>query len=262
MTTKKNLSRARAIADVGTGTIFATVEIAASPERVFTALTRAEDVVKWWGADDMYRTTEWTMPLEPGAKWRGSGVSADGSPFAVEGEVLEVDVPRKLVWTWRAPWDGSHTTTITYRLEPIEGGTRIVMRHEGFADRADSCRNHAEGWTRVLGWLSRHEPVEAATRFFFFRLVPPRTTFPADMTPVEAKAMGEHATYLGELASAGVVIAAGPVADPKGSWGLGLVEVADEAAVRAIGDGDPVVRAGLGFRYEILPMMTTRPILR
>ena len=259
---KKKLSCARAIADVTTGTIFATVEIAAPPERVFAALTSADDVTKWWGSADTYRTTEWSMQLVAGAAWKGSGTGADGSPFSVEGEIVEVDAPRKLVWTWRAAWDGGHTTTVTYRLEPIEGGTRLVMRHDGFADRHDSCRGHCEGWERVLGWLSIHAPVAAPpSTYFLLRLVPPRTTFPADMTPAEAKAMGEHSAHLRVHARAGTVIAAGPVANPKGAWGVALVQVADAAEAAAITETDPVVRAGLGFRYETYPLMST-PILR
>ncbi|MGX7872296.1 hypothetical protein ACVDG5_005020 [Mesorhizobium sp. ORM6] len=30
----------------------------------------------------------------------------------------------------------------------------------------------------------------------------------------------------------------------------------NEAAVRELTEADPAVRSGLGFRYEILPMMT------
>jgi uncharacterized protein YndB with AHSA1/START domain len=255
-------SRARAIADVSTGTIFASVEIGAPPERVFAALTKAEDVVKWWGSDDTYRTTEWHMPLTPGATWKGSGKGADGVPFSVEGEIVEVDAPRKLVWTWRPAWDGGNTTTITYRLEPIEGGTRVVMRHEGFGDRHESCRSHGQGWERVLGWMTGFLASEAPpATFFFFRLVPPRPTFPADMTPAEGKAMGEHAAYMKQHAAAGTVVVAAPVADPKGAWGLGVVE-ASEADARALTAGDPVIRAELGFRYELLPLMTAAPILR
>lgn len=253
----KKLQRARAIADVSTGTIFATVEIAAPPERVFTALTSAEEVTKWWGSDDTYRTTEWTMPLTPGAPWKASGVGADGVPFSVEGEIVEVDAPRKLVWTWRPIWDGGHTTTITYRLEPTDGGTRVTIRHEGFGDRVDSCRGHGDGWERVLGWLSIHAPLAAAApRYFFLRLVPPRPTFPGDMTAAEGKAMGEHAVYLRGHAAARTVIAAGPVGDMTGAWGLCVVEVASEDEAKALTEGDPVVRSGLGFHYEMHPMMS------
>lgn len=85
-------SRARAVADLADGMILATVEIAAPPERVFRALTSRE-IVEWWGADGVYRTTEWTGDVRPGGTWRASGVGADGKPFAVEGEYLEIDPP-------------------------------------------------------------------------------------------------------------------------------------------------------------------------
>lgn len=251
----KTLSKARAIADVTSGTILATVEIASAPERVFTALTSAEDVVKWWGSADTYRTTEWTMKLEPGTPWRGSGVGSDGAPFSVEGEVLEVDAPRRLVWTWRPAWDGGHTTKVTYTLEAIDGGTRLTLRHEGFADRHDSCRMHGEGWERVLGWAKAHLP-EAAKRYVFCKLVPPRPTFPADMKPEEAKAMGEHAAYLRARAADGEVIVAGPVAGAEGAWGLCVLQVDSDEAAAALTAADPVIRAELGFRYERTPMMS------
>jgi uncharacterized protein YndB with AHSA1/START domain len=114
---------ARAVADTGTGTILAAVEIAAPPERVFRALT-TDEVTKWWGSSDRYRTTEYTADLRPGGRWYSAGVGADGKAFSVEGEFREVDPPRKLVHTWRAAWDGGHETVVTYRLEAIDGGTR------------------------------------------------------------------------------------------------------------------------------------------
>lgn len=147
------LKSARAVADVTTGMLLASVEIAAPPERVFRALA-SDDITKWWGSADTYRTTKWTGDVRVGGAWLTEGIGSDGTPFSVGGEFLEVDPPRKIVQTWRAPWDGNHTTTITYRLEPIEGGTRVTVKHEGFADRAESCRGHSDGWERVLGWVS------------------------------------------------------------------------------------------------------------
>jgi len=89
--------------------------------------------------------------LRPGGRWRASSVGGDGNTFSVEGEFLEIDPPRSLVQTWRAAWDGGNETLITYRLEAIDGGTRVTVRHEGFAERADSCRGHGAGWQKVLG---------------------------------------------------------------------------------------------------------------
>ena len=143
---------ARAVADLSEGTILASVEIAAPPERVFRAIA-SEELAKWWGSADSYRTTKWTGDLRVGGGWRADGISEDGKPFTVGGEFVEVDPPRKLVQTWRAAWDDNQVTRITYRLEPVANGTRVTVKHEGFGNRRDSCDGHAAGWERVLGWL-------------------------------------------------------------------------------------------------------------
>ncbi len=147
----------RALADTAAGTIHATVEIAVSPERVFRALT-SEEVTQWWGSPELYRTTQWTGDLRVGGAWLTRGVSADGMPFSVGGEFLEIDAPRRLVMTWKPDWDGGSSTTISYELQTIPGGTRLTVRHSGFGDRVESCNSHANGWERVLGWLAAHFP--------------------------------------------------------------------------------------------------------
>jgi hypothetical protein len=93
------------------------------------------------------------------------------------------------------------------------------------------------------------------------RLIPPRPTFIQDMTEQERNMMGEHVAYWTRLLADGVAIAFGPVADPKGPWGVGLVEVTGAESLAAIETGDPAILAGAGFRYEVLPMLraTVRP---
>jgi hypothetical protein len=58
--------------------------------------------------------------------------------------------------------------------------------------------------------------------FFFCRLIPPRASFMVDMTPAEREVMQQHAAYWRVLLAEGKAIAFGPVADPKGAWGLGM----------------------------------------
>ena len=70
---------------------------------------------------------------------------------------------------------------------------------------------------------------------YLCRLLGPRPTFPGDMTAAEREAMQRHAAYWRELLAQGKAIAFGPVADPKGVWGLGLVSVRDEAELREPG---------------------------
>ena len=91
-------------------------------------------------------------------------------------------------------------------------------------------------------------------RHFFFKLIPPRTTFPGDMTPVEAKFMQEHADYWRALVAKDLAIVLGPVMDPAGAYGIGVICADADAQARAMAENDPVVRAQLGFRVELHPM--------
>jgi uncharacterized protein YndB with AHSA1/START domain len=251
-------SGVRAVADVDQGRILASVEIAAPADRVFRALA-SQEITEWWGSPELYRTTGWTGDLRPGGHWRADGVGADGHAFSVEGEFVEVDPPRKLVQTWRAAWDGGHETTITYRLEAIEGGTRLTLRHDGFAERADSCRGHAEGWERVLGWLTKYagsrETAADDPRYFLCRLMPPRPTFMIDMNAEERDVMLRHAGYWRKMLDEGFAVVFGPVADPQGGWGLGVLRVPSEERLHELRDADPAILSNRGFRYETLPML-------
>src|SRR5712664_1777727 len=90
--------------------------------------------------------------------------------------------------------------------------------------------------------------------FFFCRLNPPRPDFAQTMSEAERALMGQHAAYLSGLQEQGTVVLFGPVGDPKGAWGLGILECADEAEARTITDNDPTVKSGRGFSYDVYPM--------
>jgi uncharacterized protein YciI len=89
---------------------------------------------------------------------------------------------------------------------------------------------------------------------FLYKLIPPRPTFPQDMTEAEQKIMQEHVMYWKGLIDEGTAIVFGPVAEPSGAWGLAIVEVEDEAAVHAIAMNDPTIKANAGFDYKVCPM--------
>ena len=75
--------------------------------------------------------------------------------------------------------------------------------------------------------------------YFVDKLIPPRPTFARDMTEAEASLMREHAVYWSDFARRRIAVVFGPVSDPKGAWGLAVVEAADEAKARALGANDP-----------------------
>ena len=92
-------------------------------------------------------------------------------------------------------------------------------------------------------------------KFYLCKLVPPRATFPQDITPGEAEIMRAHAAYCGKLLEAGKAIVFGPVADPKGFWGLGVLQLPDDADPQTIIADDPAIRANAGFDYQVMPML-------
>ena len=162
MSARAPMSHARAVADLAGGTVLATVEIAATAERVFRALTDPRELMAWWGSPETYRAHAWHADFRVGGAWRADGKSADGKPYAVYGEFLEIAPPRRLVQTWQHDWDANHPVTkVTYTLDDIPSGTRLTVRHEGFLQRPESCESHSKGWERVLGWLTLHVHSEA-----------------------------------------------------------------------------------------------------
>ncbi|MGP4058011.1 YciI family protein [Mycobacterium sp. 4D054] len=89
---------------------------------------------------------------------------------------------------------------------------------------------------------------------YLFRLIPPRADFAQTMTDAEQQAMDQHVGYWQELLAAGRVVVYGPVADPEGVWGLGVLRVADRAEALAIGEADPSVIAGVNA-FEVAEIM-------
>jgi len=90
--------------------------------------------------------------------------------------------------------------------------------------------------------------------YFLYKRRPPRPTFAQDLTETEGKLMQEHAAYWQSLMDRGLVVAFGPVFDPKGGYGVGIVELEDTADPSDLGINDPTIKANVGFRFEIYPM--------
>jgi len=95
--------------------------------------------------------------------------------------------------------------------------------------------------------------------FFVYRLISPRPTFPADITPEERAIMQAHGAYWSEIRKTdGSVVALGPVADPRGVYGLGILEVSDQAEAERLIAGDPALKADVGFSSELHPMLSAQ----
>jgi uncharacterized protein len=88
---------------------------------------------------------------------------------------------------------------------------------------------------------------------FFLKLIPPRPTFAMDMSADERALMMQHVAYLGGHFKSGKVLVYGPVMAAGESFGMAILDVADEAEARSLMENDPTVIAKLNT-YEIWPM--------
>lgn len=54
------------------------------------------------------------------------------------------------------------------------------------------------------------------------------------------------------------MLAFGPVADPKGAYGIAVAQLENGADTLPLADNDPVIKANAGFSFEIHPMPQLR----
>ncbi len=130
--------------DLPQGSVIAYAQIAAPPERVFQALA-SDEVTKWWVRPGVFDTREWNADVRVGGRFTASGTGR-GQPYTLDGEFTQIESPRKLVHTWHlAGTPEAATTTVTYELEPRDGGTHITLRHDGFSS-PEAANNTRIGW--------------------------------------------------------------------------------------------------------------------
>ena len=127
------------------------------------------------------------------------------------------------------------------------------MERESLRERPRSAeRRRDTRGGKVAGGHGRMAAI-MAKQHYFARLIPPRPTFPFDITAEERAVMMEHVKYTHEKFAAGKVLIFGPVIAREGAFGMAVFEVADEAELREIVDNDPSVLAGLN-KFEWHPM--------
>jgi uncharacterized protein YndB with AHSA1/START domain len=128
------------------------IEIAAPPDRVFEALVNREQALQW-GNSEAFQIMQWEFDARPGGKWRLlSRERSTTREFDHHGDVVEVDRPRVLAYSWYANWhsDPAHRTLVRWELTPTPGGTHVKLTHSGLAALPDACTGYSQGWPGLL----------------------------------------------------------------------------------------------------------------
>jgi uncharacterized protein YndB with AHSA1/START domain len=144
-------------------TILTTIDLPATAERIFRALT-SEEVEQWWGLPEVCCVRRWRSDLRVGGRWSLLVLLPDGSEFPSNGEYREIDAPRRVVFTLCCDCDchepGEIETTVTYQLDAIATGTRVTVRHDGLYDSRVAADAHADGWLGFLNDLGKYIQAE------------------------------------------------------------------------------------------------------
>jgi uncharacterized protein YndB with AHSA1/START domain len=147
-----------------------TIYVAATPERIWRALTDPEDTRRYWRHREAGGKT-FPSDWQPGSTWSlvhgDIGLVVDDPAMVI----FESDPPRRLSYAWHtfteewaeavgldsaaaAAWRAEPRSRVRYDLEATtQGVTRLTVVHDGFAPGSVVLPNIAQGWPAVFSSL-------------------------------------------------------------------------------------------------------------
>ncbi len=129
------------------------ITIKASPQRVYRALTTASELSAWFQV-----TVEGEIAI-------GNEVWITGFGQRTSIHIIEMTPPTRFAWRWHpgrvdpaVDYAKETRTTVTFTLQPADGGTLLQVSETGFdevslARRASVYKDNTNGWSAVVVWL-------------------------------------------------------------------------------------------------------------
>jgi len=121
------------------------------PEKIWRALTAGPLIETWLMANDFQPVVghRFNFRATPVMGWNG----------VTDCEVLAIEAPRRLVYSWNASGEqaeGGLKTVVTWTLTPVAGGTAVRMEQSGFRPQDEpGYRGMGGGWPGILGRLEQ-----------------------------------------------------------------------------------------------------------
>lgn len=123
----------------------------APPAKVWAAITRPEQMLRWWGPD-AGPTLSVDVDVRPGGRFSVVFRTLDGNEYNPTGIYREVVPEAKLAFTWDLPGAAEPESLVTFLLRPAGAGTELTLTHEQLPDEA-MRDSHAKGWSGLLDKL-------------------------------------------------------------------------------------------------------------
>jgi uncharacterized protein YndB with AHSA1/START domain len=145
--------------------VVVTHRYAASPERVFDAFLDVNVARRFMFATATGEMITAEIDPRVGGRYvfveRRPEMGPDGGEVRHVGEYLEIDRPRRLVFSFGVPQFDPRITTVTIDIVADGDGCRLTLTNEGVPpDYADGNR---EGWSKILdGLLPAYDGVHGA----------------------------------------------------------------------------------------------------
>jgi uncharacterized protein YndB with AHSA1/START domain len=132
--------------------------IATTPERLWEALTNGDFTKRYWGG--LQVESAWTV----GASVRH--LRPDGG-VGLQGEVLECDPPRLLVYTFQMQISEERRrerpSRLRFEIEPIRDVVKLTLTHDEFESGSAAFQDTSHGWPAIMSslksLLERGEPL-------------------------------------------------------------------------------------------------------
>lgn len=137
------------------------IELAASPERVWRALTDHEEFGEWF-------RVRLHGPFAVGEVSRGHMTYPGYEHFKWEARVVAMEAPRLFAFTWHPyavdpdkDYSDEPPTRVEFRLEPAGDGTRLTVTESGFdaipaGRRDEALRMNERGWEAQVCNVKAH----------------------------------------------------------------------------------------------------------
>lgn len=142
-------------------TILTAIDIAADATTVYEAIATEKGQRSFWTSDcDV-------AEVEGGALRFGF----EKAPADLELEVAKLEPSERVLWTGVTTWPHWAGTSIAWELQPsdwVEGGTTVLLRHDGWAAGTEDRElgRVTETWSGVLGKLKSYVETGEADPYF------------------------------------------------------------------------------------------------
>lgn len=119
--------------------------IRADPARIWEAITTAEFTRQYFHTTNV--KSSWNV---------GDRVefTYDDGTLVVEGEVLEIDRPRRLVYSWHVLYNAEASkerpSRVAYDIEPLGNVCRLRITHDDFDATSVVYPEISQGWSAIV----------------------------------------------------------------------------------------------------------------